>query len=162
RVREAHARDHGARARRIGGVGGPGLVRPGGPGTHLRRRVVPPGGPGGTVSRAPPARPTRARRPRRGRPAPPRGGAAARTGRRPAERARARRVDERGTRLLERAEAAPQVGERRAVEAGPDLAAVAQHAGAVVRAQEERTEPDARARRVGPARDRELLPLRAA
>src|SRR6185503_5105338 len=52
-------------------------------------------------------------------------------------------------------------GERLLVEAAADAAGVAQVPGLVVDAEQERADARARALRIGPAADHELLPLRA-
>src|SRR4051812_22305976 len=74
-----------------------------------------------------------------------------------ARHARLDRVGERAGRALERAQPGDEVVERRAAEARPDLAGIAERPVGVVDADEQGAEAGARAARLGPAADDELL-----
>ena len=79
----------------------------------------------------------------------------------PVYAARARRSGDRRRRTLDSTELLAQSRQRLGVEAGAYLAGVAQYALVVVGAEQQRAQPDARARRLAPADDDELLAARA-
>ena len=81
--------------------------------------------------------------------------------RHPVHAAHARRIGERRALPLERVELRAERLQRRAVEAGSDLSAIAQRALRIVRAEQQRTESDARSAGLREPRDHELLALRA-